>query len=88
MSTGTNTTLLADSKAKGSRAKSGCKCVETMDAKLAPENTKLEMALMVFAGPGDAVVRPVVATVKVDEKKRGRAKTALASYCPFCGVKL
>lgn len=74
--------------AKKAAAKSGCKCVEAMNAKLAADNTKLEMALMVFAGPGDSVIRPIVATVKVDQKKRGRAKTALASYCPFCGVKL
>lgn len=68
-----------------------CKCIEKMDEVLAKANTRiaLAMGISVMRGSKSSVdVRPMVVTVKVDEKKRGRPKTALASFCPFCGTKI
>jgi len=67
-----------------------CKCVETMDGHLAKANTRIALAMMVNVTGNDAEIklRPIVSTVKVDEKRRGKPKTALASFCPFCGKKL
>jgi hypothetical protein len=68
-----------------------CNCIEAMDKHLAKVNTRIGMALMVNVMTGrkaEMQARPIVVTVKVDEKKRGRPKTALASFCPFCGIKL
>jgi len=59
--------------------KSGCDCVDQIDAKLADRNTKLN--LEVFSE------RCVVESMKIDSKKRGAPVRVLASYCPFCGKK-
>lgn len=68
-----------------------CKCIEKMDEALAKANTRIGLALGINVTSGSKAstfTRPMVVTVKVDEKKRGRPKTALASFCPFCGIKL
>lgn len=67
-----------------------CKCVDTMNEHLAKMNTRLAQALMAdVTGPGKAQMAPrlIILTVKVNEKKRGKPHTALASFCPFCGKK-
>lgn len=64
-----------------------CKCAEAMDKHLAAKNTRLAYSLVVDVTGGDAKMgcRLMVATVKVDPKKRGKPHAALASFCPFCG---
>jgi hypothetical protein len=67
-----------------------CKCIEAMNKHLAAKNTRLAQALTVNATTGSKMemgVRLIVETVKIDEKKRGKPHTALASFCPFCGKK-
>jgi hypothetical protein len=56
-------------------------CVVQIQEQLKEYNTQLETNLF---DPTQVFVQ----TVKVDTKKRGKAKMVLASYCPFCGVKL
>lgn len=57
-----------------------CKCIATVNKKLAEHNTQIEVPII---GPN----RPFVATVKINYMKRGRPKMMFATYCPFCGKK-
>lgn len=57
-----------------------CECIETVNAELAPRNTKIVIPMF---GPQ----RPFVETCKLDDKKRGKPVGLFASFCPFCGVK-
>lgn len=59
----------------------GCDCIDTTDAMLAEHNAQIVSTL--FGKPP----RVVIATVKRDEKKRGKPPAMLATYCPFCGVR-
>lgn len=56
-----------------------CNCIKETNEMLAEHNTVLVSTM--FRKP-DAVV---IATDKLDSKKRGRAGIMVASFCPFCG---
>lgn len=56
-----------------------CDCISTVNEQLREQNAMLVFTL--FGKPN----RVVIATDKVDSKKRGRAPSMLASFCPFCG---
>lgn len=59
-----------------------CKCIDTLNAKLAETNTKLSEG-WVF---GHQDMRLLMVTVKVDETRRGKPVTALAgAFCTWCG---
>lgn len=60
-------------------------CVKVMNTELAKYNTQLE-EVIAFTSP----IREIIAlrTTKIDPRKRGRAMNCIASFCPFCGVKL
>lgn len=55
-----------------------CKCIAKVDRDLAKYNTVLVTTLF----SQQALLR----TEKLDAKKRGKASTILASFCPFCGI--
>lgn len=59
------------------------KCIKAAEKLLAKQNTRLTAAFVIG---GDT--RLVVATEKIDPKKRARPLTMMASHCPFCGAKL
>ena len=62
-----------------------CSCIEQMDAKLVPHNTRLAVT---FGFPRDgspSYVRPALQTEKIEARKRGKGVIALPSFCPFCG---
>ncbi|MFH5927426.1 hypothetical protein [Roseomonas xinghualingensis] len=56
-----------------------CKCIEEVNAFLAPYNT--ELVIEIFRGT------IVVETQKKENRVRGRAKAMLPTFCPFCGEK-
>lgn len=59
-------------------------CFVAANKALAASNTEIDFAYTFT----DQDVRPIVKTIKVDDTKRGRPKTLLASHCPFCGTAL
>lgn len=65
-----------------------CDCITYVNAKLAERNTQI-MASISFAKDdmSDSMEVPVIATEKVDTKKRGRPAIMVPTFCPFCGTK-
>lgn len=61
-----------------------CECIEKMNVKLAEHNGRVARAVQITATL-DLVTRTVVQTEKVDESKRKRIPTVVATFCPFCG---
>jgi hypothetical protein len=59
-------------------------CFVAANKSLADSNTEMDFAYMITEGG----VRPIIATMKIDSKKRGSPKRLLASFCPFCGSEL
>lgn len=57
-----------------------CNCLAEANAALADGNGEIVVTIW-------PVVRPVIETMKVDSKKRGRPPMMVASFCPFCGTK-
>jgi hypothetical protein len=64
-----------------------CDCVKKFDEALAPKNGRIAMAMQVTESM-DLRARLCVATEKLDSSKRKPVPLVIASYCPFCGVKL
>lgn len=62
-----------------------CKCVERVNKHLAEHNTVLDQTSLINMKTGTVRESMMVATRKLDKKKRGGAKIMLPSYCPFCG---
>ena len=65
-----------------------CDCVQKMNEALEPMNGRLAIALGFSPDMSKMTSRLIVATEKIDKSKRKPAPTAVASFCPFCGVKL
>lgn len=63
-------------------------CIKAANEKLATRNTCVNVAQTFNFSSETEGERLLVATMKVDEKKRGKALAVFATYCPFCGVKL
>lgn len=74
--------VASDNESPQATAASGCLCIESLDARpeMVESNTQV---LTTWIGPQ----RAFVSTIKRDEKKRGKPKMVIASFCPFCGVK-
>lgn len=70
--------------AKKKAAKS-CSCVEKVNEQLAKFNTRLERPMLLNLTTGESRCGLEIAAAKVNPKLRGRKKTVLATYCPFCG---
>lgn len=64
-----------------------CDCVNKFDEALAPKNGRIAMAMQVTESM-DLRYRLCVSTEKLDSSKRKPVPLVMASYCPFCGVKL
>lgn len=60
------------------------KCFAAADKALAEHNTGIDYVYSIT----DSDVRVRIGTYKLNTAKRGKAKTLLASHCPFCGAKL
>jgi hypothetical protein len=62
-----------------------CKCIELANQKLAPDNTRIEDIFVITSSLRQALG---IRTVKISSSRRGKPKTVLASFCPFCGEDL
>lgn len=62
-------------------------CLEKFDQHLAGHNGRLAIGLQVTETLG-LHARLLVATEKIDKKKRKDVPHVMASFCPFCGAKL
>ena len=65
----------------------GCTCVKQVNEKLKEFNTELDTCLSLSMSDMKASASLVIASRKIDSKKRGSAKTVFPRYCPFCGKK-
>lgn len=59
-----------------------CDCLDIVDKKLVEYNTRLMRAFLM-----NGTERPYIETVKLYSSKRGKAKTMLPTFCPFCGTR-
>ncbi|MGE4529573.1 MAG: hypothetical protein AB7D00_14510 [Rhodospirillaceae bacterium] len=57
-----------------------CNCIDESNKLLSEQNATLSHT---FIGPR----RVIIATLKKDDKKRGRPPVLAANFCPFCGEK-
>jgi len=63
-----------------------CKCIETVEKKLAEFHAGLQVTHVM--AKGRFLTFPVIGTEKTPTAPRGtRPKTMLPTYCPFCGKK-
>lgn len=60
------------------------KCFVEADKYLAEHNTGIDYVFSIT----DSDVRLRISTYKLNTSKSGKAKTLLASHCPFCGDSL
>lgn len=73
-----------------------CECFDQVNAQLAEHNTRLVRSMRWTRAhtclPGDGTRidfefgNVILATEKLDTKKRGRPMPVIAAYCPFCGA--
>lgn len=64
-------------------------CIKRVSPQLEEErNTRLMIVQTFSLSMSLDRERLVIATEKVDPKKRGKAVVIFATYCPFCGEKL
>jgi hypothetical protein len=66
---------------------STCQCAKAADEKLASMNTAVDWATLI-APDGRTESRFQIKTRKIDQKVRRGPCVLVATYCPFCGVKL
>lgn len=67
-----------------------CDCREAVNKRLAFSNARIATGFVLNTkddGPiaGMDLAPPMIALEKIDEKKRGKPPTLLATCCPFCG---
>jgi hypothetical protein len=65
----------------------GCECMSRIDGALREHNTKLAVTFCLSADLGAPDVLPIVATEKIDRTLRGKTRTVLPTFCPFCGMR-
>jgi hypothetical protein len=63
-----------------------CDCMKQVNEKLASHNGRLATGFQITAAMG-IKMRLLLATEKLDKKKRNPVPTVTATYCPFCGTK-
>ena len=63
-----------------------CDCIDEMNAKLEPLNTKLSLTFSFARDGGSSHTLPTIETQKIESRKRVGPALAIASFCPFCGV--
>lgn len=65
-----------------------CKCLALTQAALKEHNTEIVVCFLLPIGKRKrSLTIPTIATQKIETRKRGKAKTVVASFCPFCGEK-
>ncbi len=64
-----------------------CDCVKNMDAHLKDHNAQLAFGFQTTKSM-NLVSRLLVGTEKIDKTKRKPLPHVMASFCPFCGVKM
>jgi hypothetical protein len=62
-------------------------CFEVFNKTLAERNGTLAMGLQITETMG-LQTRLLIATEKIDKTKRKPVPSVMASFCPFCGVRL
>ncbi len=62
-----------------------CDCMKLVNEKLASHNGRLATDFQIKADMG-IKMRLLLATEKLDKKKRKPVPSVMASYCPFCGT--
>ena len=60
-----------------------CKCIDEVNVRLEEYNTRLVIPLVFSISGSPKMV--IVATEKIETKKRGKPMRLYATYCPFCG---
>ena len=61
-----------------------CSCWDQVDQTLAEQNTRIGRSFGGLTGRHYIMI----VSEKVDTKKRGKPRSIMASFCPFCGKKL
>lgn len=61
-----------------------CNCIEEMDRKLEPHNTKLGVTFG-FGRDGSCYTLPHINTEKMVKRTRVGPALAIPTFCPFCG---
>ena len=68
-----------------------CECIAQMNEGLMEHNTKLEIPIVTRTSEAaynlSASTRVVIATEKIESRKRTGPVKLFASFCPFCGEK-
>ena len=65
-----------------------CKCIEKCNDEMErlALNTAVSVPLIINFGTGKcAPPMAMIATYKVDDRQRGKPKSIIATFCPFCG---
>lgn len=78
---------MATRKKSADRGK-GCTCVKQINDQLKPFNTMISPVYLIDFTTSRTYTGLEVLTEKIDSKVRGRKKSLLCIYCPFCGKKL
>lgn len=63
-----------------------CNCINELNELLKDTNTRLDYGLNLM-NPNLPAAMLKIATFKHNTRRREKAKTIYASYCPICGVK-
>lgn len=64
-----------------------CKCIETVNSKLAERNTKLTESIVLREGSMDLTLLIETEILDRSKKKRGdRPLLCQPTFCPFCGT--
>lgn len=64
-----------------------CDCMNRVNEKLQPRNTKLSVAFCLSRDLGEMDTMIMIQTEKVDTKSRVKPTSVIPTFCPFCGVK-
>lgn len=65
-----------------------CRCAANAEKKLTELNTAIDFATLIDPKTGHCQDRLAIRTRKLDPKVRRGPSVIVATYCPFCGVKL
>lgn len=66
-----------------------CRCISLVNDKLREFNTELDLVIHGWQQlRGGHAASMMIATRKIDQKKRAKARTVIVTYCPVCGRKV